>query len=116
MIKYLILFHCNYILQSEMLDEDKRLIAVVDYYFMEEDGARFKVSYPFKPYFYILTKREHLQEVSQFLMKKFSGTIGKIEQVEKEDLDLASEIILYDCKFILSFFLLFSINFSRIIL
>lgn len=73
-----------------MLDEDKRLIASVDYYFMEEDCTRFKVSYPFKPYFYILTKRDYLQEVSQFLTKKYSGTIGKIEQVEKEDLDLVS--------------------------
>ena len=29
---------------TEILDEDKRLIAAVDYYFIEEDGERFKVS------------------------------------------------------------------------
>lgn len=55
---------------------------------MEEDGTRFKVSYPFMPYFYVLTKRELIQEVSEFLVKKFSGAIGKIETVIKEDLDL----------------------------
>lgn len=59
---------------------------------MEEDGTRFKVSYPFMPYFYVLTKRELIQEVTQFLGKKFSGTIGKIETVTKEDLDLVSNI------------------------
>lgn len=77
-----------YFLQTEILDEDKRLIAAVDYYFMQEDGTRFKVSYPFKPYFYILTRRELLQEVSQYLTKKYSGVIGKIEIATKEDLDL----------------------------
>lgn len=74
-----------------MLDEDKRLVAAVDFYFMEEDGTRFKISYCFMPYFYILTKRELIQEVSEFLSKKFSGVIGKIEQVSKEDLSLVSE-------------------------
>lgn len=76
------------IFQSEILDEDKRLCAAVDFYFMEEDGTRFKVSYPFMPYFYVLTKRELIQEVTQYLSKKYGGTIGKIETVSKEDLDL----------------------------
>lgn len=57
---------------------------------MQEDGTRFKVSYPFKPYFYILTRRELLQEVSQYLTKKYSGVIGKIEIATKDDLDLVS--------------------------
>lgn len=60
----------------------------MDYYFMEEDGTRFKVSYSFMPYFYVLTKRELIQEVTEFLIKKFSGVIGKVETVTKEDLDL----------------------------
>ncbi|XP_064211685.1 DNA polymerase epsilon catalytic subunit 1 isoform X2 [Tribolium castaneum] len=90
---------------SEILDEDKRLVAAVDFYFMEEDGARFKVSYCYMPYFYILTKIELIQEVSQFLTKKFSGTIGKIEVVTKEDLDLPNHLIGLQQKYIkLSFF------------
>lgn len=59
---------------------------------MEEDGTRFKVSYCYMPYFYILTRRELIQEVNQFLTKKFSGTIGKIEVVSKEDLDLVQKV------------------------
>lgn len=42
---------------TEILDEDKRLIAVVDYYFVQEDGKRFKVALPFKPYLYVLIKK-----------------------------------------------------------
>lgn len=55
---------------------------------MQDDGTRFKVSYPFNPYFYVLTRRELLLEVTQFLTKKFSGIINKIEVVAKDDLDM----------------------------
>ncbi|XP_060536886.1 DNA polymerase epsilon catalytic subunit 1 [Cylas formicarius] len=90
---------------SEILDEDKRLCSVVDYYFMEEDGTRFKTSYPYMPYFYILTKRDFIQEVSQFLSKRFSGTVGMIETVTKEDLDLPNHLIGLKQKYIkLSFY------------
>ncbi|CAG9813248.1 unnamed protein product [Phaedon cochleariae] len=78
---------------TEILDEDKRLCAAVDFYFMEEDGTRFKVAYPFMPYFYILTKRELLQEVIEFLSKKYTGSIAHIEMVIKEDLDLPNHLI-----------------------
>jgi len=33
----------NRLLQTDILDEDKRLISAVDYYFIQEDGSRFKV-------------------------------------------------------------------------
>uniref|UniRef100_A0A6P7GFS4 DNA polymerase epsilon catalytic subunit n=1 Tax=Diabrotica virgifera virgifera TaxID=50390 RepID=A0A6P7GFS4_DIAVI len=78
---------------TEVLDEDKRLFAAVDYYFMEEDGTRFKVSYPFMPYFYVLTHRELLQEVIEFLTKKFTGVIAKVDILAKEDLDMANHLI-----------------------
>ncbi|XP_030759546.1 DNA polymerase epsilon catalytic subunit A [Sitophilus oryzae] len=90
---------------TEILDEDKRLCAAVDYYFMEEDGTRFKVSCPFMPYFYVLTKRELIQEVTQYLSKKYSGVFGKIETVAKEDLDLPNHLIGLKQKYIkLSFY------------
>lgn len=31
--------------QTEILDEDKRTVSAVDYYFVQEDGRRFKVSW-----------------------------------------------------------------------
>ncbi|KAG5892154.1 hypothetical protein JTB14_026392 [Gonioctena quinquepunctata] len=90
---------------TEIVDEDKKLCAAVDYYFMEEDGTRFKVSYPFMPYFYVLTKRELLQEVMQFLSKKYTGSIAKMEMSTKEDLDLPNHLIGLKQRYIkLSFF------------
>ncbi|XP_065212426.1 DNA polymerase epsilon catalytic subunit 1 [Planococcus citri] len=85
---FLINMHSN-----EVIDEDKRLISVVDYYFIEDDGSRFKVTLPFQPYFYLLTKKENIQEVTGYLSKKFAGSIIKIEQVLKEDLDLPNHLI-----------------------
>ena len=43
--------------QADILDENKRLVSAVDFYFIEEDGQRFKATMPFQPYFYIATKR-----------------------------------------------------------
>lgn len=57
---------------------------------MEEDGKRFKVSLPFQPYFYILVPKESIQEVTQFLKRKFDVLITNIENNKKEDLDLVS--------------------------
>ncbi|KAG8329998.1 hypothetical protein J6590_073656 [Homalodisca vitripennis] len=78
---------------TEILDEDKRLVSAVDYYFIQEDGNRFKVSLPYSPYFYILTKKELTQEVSAFISKKFSGSVLSVENVTKEDLDLPNHLI-----------------------
>ena len=43
--------------QADILDENKRLVSAVDFYFVEEDGGRFKATLPFQPYFYIATKK-----------------------------------------------------------
>ncbi|XP_041968884.1 DNA polymerase epsilon catalytic subunit 1 isoform X2 [Aricia agestis] len=77
---------------TEILDEDKRLVAAVDYYFIEMDGSRFKISLTFLPYFFILARKECEQEVIQYLSKKYANTIQKIELVEKEDLDLLNHL------------------------
>lgn len=77
-----------FLFQNELLDDDKRLISIVDYYFIKEDGSRFKISLPFTPYFYILPRKENMQEIIQFLSKKYAGLITNIETNFKEDLDL----------------------------
>ena len=43
---------------------------------------------PFRPYFYIATKKDCEREVASFLTKKFAGKIAKVDPVNKEDLDL----------------------------
>lgn len=85
--------------QAEILDDDKRLVSAMDYYFIEMDGSRFKISLAFQPYFLINARKECQQEVVLFLSKKFAGTIYKIEVLEKEDLNLVIIVlfVLYLC-------------------
>ncbi|XP_024876270.1 DNA polymerase epsilon catalytic subunit A [Temnothorax curvispinosus] len=78
---------------TEIVEDDKRLLSGVDYYFIEEDATRFKVSLPFSPYFYVLCRKDTFEEVSTFLSKKYMGILTKIETVYKEDLDLPNHLI-----------------------
>ncbi|ELU04510.1 hypothetical protein CAPTEDRAFT_97442, partial [Capitella teleta] len=77
---------------SEILDEDKQFVSAVDYYFIQEDGNRFKVSLPFKPYFYVATRKGCEREVSSFLLKRFAGKLSSVETISKEDLDLDNHL------------------------
>lgn len=85
---FYLFLHYVMCVQNEVIDEDKRLISVVDYYFIEDDGSRFKITLPFQPYFYVLTRKEHVQEVMAYLSKRFSGSVLSVEPILKEDLDL----------------------------
>uniref|UniRef100_A0A2I2Y7D6 DNA polymerase epsilon catalytic subunit n=1 Tax=Gorilla gorilla gorilla TaxID=9595 RepID=A0A2I2Y7D6_GORGO len=51
------------------------------------------VALPYKPYFYIATRKGCEREVSSFLSKKFQGKIAKVETVPKEDLDLPNHLV-----------------------
>nr|XP_040050680.1 LOW QUALITY PROTEIN: DNA polymerase epsilon catalytic subunit A [Gasterosteus aculeatus aculeatus] len=78
---------------AEILDDDKRMISAVDYYFIQEDGSRFKVALPFKPYFYIATKKNCEREVISYFSRKFHGKVAKLEVLSKEDLDLPNHLV-----------------------
>ncbi|XP_059166217.1 DNA polymerase epsilon catalytic subunit A-like [Physella acuta] len=78
---------------TDILDADKRLISAVDYYFLQEDGGRFKATLPFKPYFFVAAKQDCEREVASYLGRRFSGKIATIETVFKEDLDLANHLV-----------------------
>ena len=75
-------------LQTDIVDDGKRLVSAVDYYFIEEDGSRFKLTVPYKPYFYLGTRRNTEREVASYLNRKYSGKIASIDCVQKIDLDL----------------------------
>ncbi|MCL4127577.1 UNVERIFIED_CONTAM: hypothetical protein GTU68_024765 [Idotea baltica] len=77
---------------TEILDEDKRLRSAVDYYFIQEDGSRFKVSLPFQPYFYVTCCKEVRRDICTFLGKKFSGHLAGVKIVQKENLDLDNHL------------------------
>ena len=71
-----------------MMDENKCLVSAVDFYFIEEDGGRFKSTLPYPPYFYLLTRRDTERDVSSFLTRKLSGRLAGIDLVDKEDMDM----------------------------
>ena len=75
-------------LQNEQLDEESRIIAVVDFFFMAYDGGRFKVSLPFQPYFCVAAMEGATHEVASFISKKYHGVVARTEVIDKEDLDL----------------------------
>lgn len=81
---------CYYIFQTEILDEDRKLVSALDMYFIQMDGSRYKTTVVYQPYVLVKTLEKHNLEVSRFLIKKFSGQIIKIEPEEKEDLDLVT--------------------------
>ncbi|VDO31832.1 unnamed protein product [Onchocerca flexuosa] len=90
-----------------MIDEEtKNIIAVCDFYFLQEDGERFKlsvfteigemvlyheISYPFRPYLYIAAVPSFEHQVLSYLSKKYAKVIT-IDIVEKEDLDLKNHL------------------------
>uniref|UniRef100_A0A3B4CS33 DNA polymerase epsilon catalytic subunit n=1 Tax=Pygocentrus nattereri TaxID=42514 RepID=A0A3B4CS33_PYGNA len=51
------------------------------------------VALPYKPYFYIATRKNCEREVISFLSKKFQGKVAKLEIVPKEDLDLPNHLV-----------------------
>lgn len=77
---------------NELLDEDRRLVAALDLFFIKMDGSRFKVSVVFQPYLLVLPKAGQSLEVARYLGKKYAGQLSRIEHIKKEDLDLANHL------------------------
>ncbi|VDN09429.1 unnamed protein product, partial [Dibothriocephalus latus] len=80
---------------TDILDESRNLVSAVDFYFLQADGSRFKVSRAFLPYFYVsvMGDRGVEAEVTTFLTRKYSGRIAKIDLIEKEDLDMPNHLV-----------------------
>eukprot|EP00049_Salpingoeca_infusionum_P023474 m.12318 g.12318 ORF g.12318 m.12318 type:complete len:2363 (-) comp5819_c0_seq1:202-7290(-) len=74
-------------------DTEGRVQSGVDFYFLEEDGGRFKATFPFSPYFFIRVKNGSEMEVEQHLRRQFDAKILSIVRVEKEDLDLPNHLV-----------------------
>ncbi|KAI1730437.1 DNA polymerase family b, exonuclease domain-containing protein [Ditylenchus destructor] len=76
---------------GELYDElTKSITAAVDFYFLEENGSRFKISYPFRPYLYLMTTEKNGYVVASYLCGKYHSI--EVEHVEKEDLELKNHL------------------------
>ncbi|XP_011188337.1 DNA polymerase epsilon catalytic subunit 1 [Zeugodacus cucurbitae] len=85
---YLINMH-----STEILDEDRRLVAALDLFFIQMDGSRFKCTVAYKPYLLIRPDEKQSHEVARFLSRKYSGQLANVEHISKEDLDLPNHLV-----------------------
>uniref|UniRef100_A0A182VPQ9 DNA polymerase epsilon catalytic subunit n=1 Tax=Anopheles minimus TaxID=112268 RepID=A0A182VPQ9_9DIPT len=84
---YLINIH-----STEILNEDRRLVAALDMYFIQMDGSRYKTTVIYAPYLLLITRVGTSLEVAKFLGKKYSGQLLSIEHIQREDLDLPNHL------------------------
>ncbi|GMT29096.1 hypothetical protein PFISCL1PPCAC_20393 [Pristionchus fissidentatus] len=76
---------------AEMVDEQTKVInSAVDFYFLEESGKRFKITYPFRPYCYVAIADNFDLQAAAYISKKYPFV--HVEHVEKEDLDLKNHL------------------------
>ncbi|KAI8837763.1 hypothetical protein BJ741DRAFT_603225 [Chytriomyces cf. hyalinus JEL632] len=66
--------------------------AAIDCYFLEEDGASFKVTILYEPYFYLVCKPGTEPDVEDFIRRSFQGLISSIATMQKEDLKLPNHL------------------------
>ena len=69
--------------------------AGVDYYFIQDDGATFKVTIEYDPYFLIAVKRGKEAEVEEWCRRRFEGLIKSVQRIEKEDLQMPNHLLGY---------------------
>ncbi|KAJ7642294.1 hypothetical protein B0H17DRAFT_960164 [Mycena rosella] len=67
--------------------------AAVDFYFIQDDGAMFKCTYQYEPYFYICCKSGTETTIEEWLNKKYEGIICRITRERKEDLKLPNHLM-----------------------
>lgn len=66
--------------------------SAVDFYFLQEDGDRFKATIAFSPYFFIKCRSGKETEVEEWLRRKFGASIEKVQRMLKEDLDMPNHV------------------------
>ncbi|OMJ24716.1 DNA polymerase epsilon catalytic subunit A, partial [Smittium culicis] len=66
--------------------------SAVDYYFLDEEGSKFKSTMIFKPYIIVAIKDGTESEVEEYLKRKFEGVIVDAQIIDKEDLDMANHL------------------------
>ena len=76
----------------------------VDFYFIEDDASSFKVTVYYQPYFYIACRPKTESSVEEWLLKKYEGSIARIERGNKEDLKLPNHLLGYQRTFLKLFF------------
>ncbi|KUI71977.1 DNA polymerase epsilon catalytic subunit A [Cytospora mali] len=70
--------------------------AALDCYFIEEDGATFKATIEYEPYFLVAVRKGHEAEVEEWCKRVPGGGVVKsVKRVEKEDLNMPNHLLGY---------------------
>lgn len=70
--------------------------AALDCYFIEEDGATFKATVEYEPYFLVAVRKGHEAEVEEWCKRVPGGGVVKgVKRVEKEDLSMPNHLLGY---------------------
>ncbi len=77
----------------------------VDLYFIQDDGASFKCTTWYHPYFYLACRPQTEAAVEEWLLRKFEGALLRCERENKEDLKLPNHLLGYQRTFLKLFFL-----------
>ena len=76
----------------KVLDENRKEVASVLLYMVDEACNAFKVVLRYDPYFYVLAHEEFRSEVLYAITRRFGGMLKTAEIVEKVDLDLPNHL------------------------
>lgn len=70
--------------------------AALDCYFIEEDGATFKATVEFEPYFVIACRKGYEGDVEEWCKRvPGDGVVKSVKKVEKEDLKMPNHLLGY---------------------
>ncbi|KAJ9148528.1 DNA polymerase epsilon catalytic subunit [Pleurostoma richardsiae] len=70
--------------------------AALDCYFIEEDGATFKATVEYEPYFLVAVRKGHEAEVEEWCKRVPGGGVVKsVRRLEKEDLQMPNHLLGY---------------------
>lgn len=64
----------------------------VDYYFVMQDGSKFKVLFTYAPYFYVAVEPGMEREVESVLRRKYADQISDVVLKEMWDLDMPNHL------------------------
>ncbi|TID25518.1 hypothetical protein CANINC_002908 [Pichia inconspicua] len=74
-------------------DDDLHVqLSGVDYYFLDEEGGSFKVSYQYDPYFLLICPPGKETELEEWLRRTLENIVKATSTIEKDDLDLTNHL------------------------
>ncbi|KAJ3047104.1 DNA polymerase epsilon catalytic subunit, partial [Rhizophlyctis rosea] len=90
-VGWMVNIHPTVLLDESQLIENAR--AAVDLYFLEEDGAMFKTSIVYEPYFLVVCKPGMETDLEEYFKRKFERLIVSMQRLWKDDLSLPNHLL-----------------------